>query len=534
MILVSCATDIERPVLIGFDGQETKELTASSENVIMTGLEENQPAVTFTWGDWQLSIDNPDYSVPKESVEAFLEMSPNADFSPLESTPVEGNEKTFTERELNLILLDLGYTTPASGTVAEGTPLYVRVRYAVSDNVKYRYSRTVEILASPYPLHLNRMDVVSRDDRTKVLASLYSPEENGVYSGYLTASDWLNFYLVERDETLWGSVPGSPYRMTTDESTFYNLWFPEEPLYSYYVTADTNNETWSCEYVNTFTLTSTLSMSSTRLEFDEASRSWSARVTTSGAETFLAIAVTTKYSNDCETGTNDDGGEYVIPVANTLQFDNILTIPEAGYWSVTIRLSGEEPEAVYVTDTESYLELTDENRSDVRSRLFSPERNGIFTGFYYSDGVEDFFFTTVGKETVYGASDSQGALTQENPEPVGSLDEGLYLLEVNLNENTWTSTRINSLTAAGDNNLWTDLTYNQAQRAWTADLNIQSVGWGMQILIDGSWNKFLKSTGSGTLGYMEGDNILPPGAGQYRLTVDLYDMSRLTYKFERL
>ena len=222
---VSCATDIERPELIGFGGSETKELTVSTDKVIMEGLHEENPAVTFIWGDWQLYVDNPEYSVPEGSVEAFLEMSPKADFSPMESTPVEGNEKTFSEKELNLILLDLGYDTPEAGTAAEGTPLYVRIRYAVSDNIEYRYSRTVRILAAPYPLHLNRMDVVSRDDRTEVLASLYSPEENGIYSGYMTASDWLNFYLVERDETLWGSVPGSPYSMTTDETTFYNLWF---------------------------------------------------------------------------------------------------------------------------------------------------------------------------------------------------------------------------------------------------------------------------------------------------------------------
>ena len=530
---VSCATDIERPELIGFGGSETKELTVSTDKVIMEGLHEENPAVTFIWGDWQLYVDNPEYSVPEGSVEAFLEMSPNADFSPMESTPVEGHEKTFSEKELNLILLDLGYDTPEAGTATEGTPLYVRIRYAVSDNIEYRYSRTVRILAAPYPLHLNRMDVVSRDDRTEVLASLYSPEENGIYSGYMTASDWLNFYLVERDETLWGSVPGSPYSMTTGETTFYNLWFPEEPIYSYYVTADTNEMEWSCEYINTFTLTSKTSVTSTGLKFDEASRSWSARVTTSGAETFMAAAVTTRYGNDCDTGINEDGNEYIIPSANTLQFDDILTIPEAGYWSVTIRLSGEKPEAVYVKDTESYLEVTDAGMT-VMSRLFSSARDGMFRGFYYSAGTENFFFAAVDQETVYGASSIQGGLSSESDNAISGLQEGLYLLEVNLSDNTWTSTRINSLTAAGDNGLWTDLHYDEKLKIWTADLDIQAVGWGMQILIDGSWDNYFKSAGNGVLGYMEGGNIMAPGAGRYRLTVDLFDMSRLTYKFERL
>ena len=212
--LASCSTDIETPKIQGFDNLEPKELTASSNEVIMEGVNENSEAVTFTWGDYQLSIDNPAYHVPDKSITNYLEMSPTSDFSLMESLAVEGNTKTFTEKELNPILIRLGYEP------WQKTPLHVRVRYAVADNVEYQYGMSLEIKVAAYGLRLNRMDVLATDKAT-VLAALYSPLENGVYTGYVAASAWMNFYLQERDNTIWGSQPGSAFTMSKDMVTAY-------------------------------------------------------------------------------------------------------------------------------------------------------------------------------------------------------------------------------------------------------------------------------------------------------------------------
>ena len=532
-VSMSCATDIERPELVGFRGLEPKELTSDKTEMIMTGENEMNPAVTFAWGGWELSVDNPDYSIAEGSVLTYIEMSPNADFYPMEATPVEGYEKTFTEKELNTILLALGYQTPETGTAAEGAPLYVRVRYAVADNVDYQYSRTLELVASPYPLRMNRIDVVNRDDRTTVIASLYSPEENGFYGGWMTASEWLNFYLVERDGTLWGSVPGYPYRITTDDATFYNLWFPEEPLYSYYVTVDTENQVWTSEYVSKFSLTNMSEGGSSQLTFDEASQTWTARVRTTQASTFMAIASTVKYWDNY--GYDEEGNQYCVTSANMHQFTDILTIPQAGVWTVTIELSGAEPRASYASDDESYIELIGAGDSGMKSRLFSSSRNGIYYGFYYSDGSENFFFASMDGATVYGAL-GEGSLSAGSTNALPALDEGLYFIEADLNDLTWSAEKTTLSVTGSFNSSSLDanvMQYDTQNGVFYSDAVLD--GSSISIIVGGNWNRYLGmiAVGSNRLGYCEGDkNITSRASGSNRVEVNLTDMGNITYSIK--
>ena len=521
--LASCSTDIETPKIQGFDNLEPKELTASSNEVIMEGVNENSEAVTFTWGDYQLSIDNPAYHVPDKSITNYLEMSPTSDFSLMESLAVEGNTKTFTEKELNPILIRLGYEP------WQTTPLHVRVRYAVADNVEYQYGMSLEIKVAAYGLRLNRMDVLATDKAT-VLAALYSPLENGVYTGYVAASAWMNFYLQERDNTIWGSQPGSAFTMSKDMVTAYNLWFPGTAG-SYRVTADTKKVEWTAEYLSAMTLTSA-SGTDMEMTFKQSTNSWSCKVVTTKAETFSAKAVTQMYNIENEGGAT----------GTLIDFGSLLSIPEAGNWVVTIEMSGENPTAKYEVDEEPvvtyepYLEIiSPDDWNEVKCRMFSFNNDGTYMGFYYAGEWENYKFATVGRETIYGSvPNSLRELDSSNESwnlYVESGAEGLYLYYANLPENYWNAEAITKLVVRGDHDLESTMIYDKNTKVWTADLDIQEVGWGMQILINDDWSNHFKSKGDGILGYLEGDNIMPPGSGRYRLTVSLYDMGNLTYTF---
>lgn len=521
--LASCSTDIETPKIQGFDNLEPKELTASSNEVIMEGVNENSEAVTFTWGDYQLSIDNPAYHVPDKSITNYLEMSPTSDFSLMESLAVEGNTKTFTEKELNPILIRLGYEP------WQKTPLHVRVRYAVADNVEYQYGMSLEIKVAAYGLRLNRMDVLATDKAT-VLAALYSPLENGVYTGYVAASAWMNFYLQERDNTIWGSQPGSAFTMSKDMVTAYNLWFPGTAG-SYRVTADTKKVEWTAEYLSVMTLTSA-SGTDMEMTFKQSTNSWSCKVVTTKAETFSAKAVTQMYNIENEGGAT----------GTLIDFGSLLSIPEAGNWVVTIEMSGENPTAKYEVDEEPvvtyepYLEIiSPDDWNEVKCRMFSFNNDGTYMGFYYAGEWENYKFATVGRETIYGSvPNSLRELDSSNESwnlYVESGAEGLYLYYANLPENYWNAEAITKLVVRGDHDLESTMIYDKNTKVWTADLDIQEVGWGMQILINDDWSNHFKSKGDGILGYLEGDNIMPPGSGRYRLTVSLYDMGNLTYTF---
>ena len=105
-------------------------------------------------------------------------------------------------------------------------------------------------------------------------------------------------------------------------------------------------------------------------------------------------------------------------------------------------------------------------------------------------------------------------------------------------DNTWSQTYYGKVTVAGSfngSNTESDpMSYDAVSGTWSADLDIKEIGWGMQILLDGDWGNCLKSKGDGVLGYPDGDNIIPPGTGRYRLTINLNDMQHLTYKFTAL
>lgn len=524
--MASCETDIETPKLEGFYGLEPKELTASTDEVVMEGLNEDNEVVTFAWGSYEPAVDNPAYQVPDGSVQHYLEMSATPDFTDAASQLVEGQTITFTESELNPILINLGYEPWQSAS------LYVRVQYYIAANVESQYSLPIILNVTPYGIRFNRMDVLATDRET-VLASIYSPGEDGVYTGYVAASSWMNFYLVERDNTLWGSVPGSAFKLSTDQVTFYNLWFPGNAG-SYRLTADTNTEEWTAEYLNSMTLTAS-SGASTAMAFKQSANSWTANVVTTEAETFSATATTLLYS------TANENGEESQPI----DFGQILSIPEAGNWTVIFNMTGEQPTATYavneepVATYEPYLEMIDPNNwDDVKCRLFSANSDGKYIGFYYSGEWENYKFATEGRETVYGSQPSSlfelDASGSSYNIYIQDGKEGLYRYSVSLPDNTWEYQAISSLVVRGDHDLMSVMAYDAGAKVWTADLDIQEVGWGMQILIDDNWDYHFKSKGEGVLGYQEGDNILPPGPGRYRLTINLYDGGNMTYTFTAL
>lgn len=532
----ACSTDIETPEILGFDSLTPKELSASKIEVLMEGLNEYNEAVTFTWGEYELSVDNTDYGVPDESVKYYLEMSPTPDFAVFELTQAEENTITFTERDLNTILMELGYQPK------QQAPLYVRVRYAVADNVEYQYSKPVELNVSAFGIRLNRMDLLTdKEDPTEVYASIWSPEENGVYSGYVFASEWMNFWLLERDNTLWGNQPDVSFKMSDDDDYSWNLWFPREERTFYRMTVNTNTAEWTAEWLTAMEFVSS-SNYRTEMTFNPDEKSWSAVVATTGAETFRAEATTMLYNKDNKDGTNGD------PIV----LDNIITIPNAGNWTVTVTFGAsaeEQPKATYTeSDTppvvtyEPCLYLVGANWDERKCRLFSSNNNGQYMGFYYNtEAWENSYFATEDKSVIYGSKDGSEKLdTSDNRWAIYLSDEstGLNLYYVNLPEGYWSPKKIESLVVRGGNDLHSVMTYDSTNKVWTATLEKPANGWdwGFQILFNDKCDgDIFKSKGDGKLGYNEGDNIMPPSdADKYRFTINLYDMENLTYKFEAI
>lgn len=524
----SCSTDVDQLKLLGFDGADSRNLSISSSDVVLDGYNEDAKAVTFEWGSYDLSISGTNFGVPDKSITPYIELSKTEDFSTIDTAlVVEGNKKDFTNQELNLILSKKGYLKKVKA------PLYARIRYVLGENDKYQYSKVSSMTVTPYGIILNKMNMLATN-KESVVGTIYSPTENGIYCGFVAApSDWMNFYLQERDNTIWGCVPDQAYNMSNDEDNMWNFWFPTVKG-SYRLTADTNSKTWIAEQLTSMKLISSTGKTYD-MKFAAKTNTWSAVVRVTTGQSFSAKASTKKYNIENKDGV--DGED--------IDFNQLLTITLPGTWSVNINLNGEQPTASYEASSEeevyepNLLMIDNDNWNNVKCRLYSKNHDGKYQGFYHTTkGWENFLLSTDGHKTIYGSlPGSQFTLDSSNGHYNLWGDEkvGLYLYSVNLQDDSWNQRYINTLTVAGSFNNWSDsalpMTYDPSNKIWYADLDIQTVGDGLKILLDKDWNDIFMSTGDGTLGYCDGNNIMPPSTGKYRLTINLYDMQHLTYKF---
>ena len=525
---VSCSSDIEQATLLGYDSAEERGISVSKTDVVLDGYNEDAPCVTFTWQGYDLSVSNPDYKVAKNNITTFIEFAKNADFAPADTAlQVEVNEKTFTNSELNLILSKNGYAKRVQA------PLYLRMRYVVGENKAPKYSKPMQIMVTPYGILMDRMDVLTTDKK-KVVATLYSPTENGIYQGFVAATgDWMNFYLRERDNTIYGCVPENAYNMTSDEDNMWNFWL-QNVADCYRVTADVNTRTWSSERLNKVQLISAAGKA-TDMKFNRKENTYTAIVTTTGAETFSAKATTTRYDIEHKDGADGEG----------ISLPGIVSIASAGTWLVTLDMSGEQPSAAYVESDEKpqetypdvLLMINNDDWNDVKCRMFAPKNDGICQGFYRTvKGWENFLLATEDKSTIWGSlPGSQYVLdsSSEHWNLWGDEKVGLCLYTANLAESSWSQRYIDRLVVRGTiDGDFADLAYDEVTKTWQADITVsQADGWGVKILLDDNWDDVLVKKADGKLGYNDGGDIKLPAPGQYRLVVNLFDMQNLTYEF---
>lgn len=190
-----------------------------------------------------------------------------------------------------------------------------------------------------------------------------------------------------------------------------------------------------------------------------------------------------------------------------------------------------------------YLPTKSSNFTDFGNKLYSSADNGKYSGFVYANQWDNFRVYTTNNTvtaTVYGSKPNE-LYVLDNSDSKWDIwyDEGGYFyVEADLNAKTWKKTKVNSLVLTGDFNGWsttaTPLTYDPVTKLWTATCNISTIGWGVKFLVNEDWNWAYTDTNDD--GYLEktGDpNIMPKTTGIYKVTVDLSNPAKLSYKFEK-
>ena len=410
--LVSCDESGDK---IYLDGFKASSLMASASDVELSIDNTKDIVLSMAWQNPTLLSSDETKPAGNGVLKTYLQASASQDFTAVKEYTVTDLSKAFTGADLNTLAKDCGLTP------GQASPVYFRIKSQTGANLDAAYSNVCQVNVTPYIIHMNSIAIWNKD-KNAVLTNLYSPEENGIYTGYMNVSTWMNFWAKENDGTMWGNSPSDgTYAMDNTESA-WNFWFPE-PAGIYAVSLNTNTKEM------TSTVIKSLSLNGEAMTYDTPNYAWVKVITTSADNTPIHI---TGEGATYNKSTGDKG----TPIAKTLNYtlaDGKMTeaetsgsvnIATAGTYTITVKV-GENAELTYTI--ESGDKTTPEPEVSNTLCMFSKDGStllaamdkvseGVYTCKYKPSSWENFRFIFVGenkddKQTWYGADGEQFKLT---------------------------------------------------------------------------------------------------------------------------
>lgn len=547
--MASCDSDID-PVYV--KTPEDITLSGATGDVILNPNSPQSLALTIYWsGDGQLSLSDDLLQAPVNAAEETIQLSRDENFSSSIDLSVEKGVRSrqFLCEELNSLLGRLGYDAD------EMSPLYIRVRSVLAANVKPNYSSVVKVMVQSYRIHLILGTVLDKD-WNETSMQLASPEENGIYQGFMGVNGWMNWWFREANNVVWGNlgVAGMTFHASSADD-HWNFWFPD-PAGCYYTTLNTVEGWWSGLHIDNLSVSGDITGDMT---YNQKANQWTLLVNMAAAGTYK-INISGKGSL-YTTETTDMGP--AIEKTVTFGGDNqALTFGESGS-SISIDLPAGETTIV--------LDLTNPLALKVEAGEAAPEPAAepylYFSGVVNWDGFDDFLTLYDESSLSYGGAhwvDSEwgyraypqadwsvaykaaddatplsGALVlAESDGNIPAPDKGLYIMDFSLKNLSYELTKVEQVTFTGLNDDWSEHEMTQSTEnpeIFTGEfIKEKETPWGVKVLINNNWGLFFGG-GNGTLllGHsdattgFDGDNTLTVGE-TYILTVDL---GKQTYSY---
>lgn len=534
-VLTSCEKDGDTILLSGFD---SSELVTTTDKVVLSGENRNQVVLSLAWDNCHLAVNNPNMGVADGTLTTTLQVASTASFATVIESVESHLSKAYTGAELNAAAKNIGLTPDVEGT------LYFRLKASIGNNLDPKYSLTTEVKVTPYAISMKELHVLDAS-KNNTLATLYSPEENGEYAGFMSATGWMNCWFSENDGTVWGNyaADGRAFEIS-DSGDAWNCWFPE-PAGCYYVTVSTKDKEWAATHIPVLTVSGAVSAD---MNYTSTSRTWQANITTTTDNANIRIAGTGKQYN----ATTRDGGT---PIDTPIAFDvngNVLTlsntagdiaIAKAGSYTLTLDFSN--PAAWTYTLVEgggevvSYpeqLAMSDKDGANTLLTLLSPTKNGIYQGFYNATLWENFQLIDQESDIWYGSDPSNlyKLSTATDKNKIWFDEEGYFFLTANLTDMSWSKKAVTQINVCGGSNNWSQtadkFTYDTVNKVWTVTCEISITKDGFYFLINGDnggWDFYLKGDGEGKLAINNGSNITISDSetGMYKIMLNLGDLT---------
>jgi hypothetical protein len=429
----SCDKDGDLIYLNGFD---SSELMASSSDVALSASNSKKIVLSLAWNNPTLLSSDSSKAATNSILTTYLQVSSDKDFnSSVNTSTVTNLSKVYTGDDLNSLAKELGLNADIS------SPLYFRIKSSEGANMEPKYSNVCTVNVTPFTIHMNYVSVINKA-KTDTITKLYSDSENGVYTGYMTATGWQNCWFVENNGTVWGNYGADNHEFElSNASDAWNCWFADGSG-DWYVTVDTNNEIWSCANITGVTLSD-----GTAMEYKSNKSAWTAVITTTAANTVIGGTATAKeYNSTTRTSSYVD---------KTLALPD-TTITKAGTYTVSLVIN-EHADYEYkivegiVSDEDEEVKLPttlcmyDKTGTTLKATL-SQTSKGIYSCDYVATQWENFKFIDTENNIWYG-SDPSNLFTLSSDGSAWDIwfkddiaSGTTVTVTVNLNTKTWNYT----------------------------------------------------------------------------------------------
>lgn len=550
---VSCDSDIDPVYVLPSDDMT---LGGATGDIILTPDNPQALAMTIYWsGDGQLALSDTLLQAPVNAAEETIQLSKDEQFSSTIDLSVEKGVRSrqFLCEELNSLLGRLGYTAD------EKAPLFIRVRSVLSANIDPTYSSVLKVMVQSYRIHLILGTVLDKD-RNETTMQLASPDENGIYQGFMGVNGWTNWWFREANNVVWGNLGQEGmtfYASSADDH--WNFWFPD-PSGCYFTTVNTVEGWWSALHIDNLSVAGDLTGEMT---YNQRNNQWTLPINLPSAST-VSITVTghgSLYSKE----TTDMGPAVEKNVAFSGNDQN-LVFGENGS-TITLDLPAGETNLLLDLSNPMELKIAAGNVPDEPTPETEPYL--YFSGVVDWNGFDDYISLYDESTKSYGGAHwiasewgyraypkaewdvaykgAEGAIPLSgslilaesgNDGNIPQPENGLYVMDFNMSALTYTLTEVNKVTFTGLNDDWSEHPMIQSTdnpEVFTGEfIKTANTPWGVKVLINGDWGLFFGGgAGKLKLGHsdattgFDGDNDLTIGE-TYILTVDL---GKQTYSY---
>jgi len=540
-VMIACEKDGDK---IYLSELQANELAATANKVALSQENANQPVLSFSWTPQALTVSNPDMKAP-DIISTFMQVSSQNDFTANVSETMEsGLSKVYTGSELNTVAKNLGLSPDVAAT------LYFRLKSSVGNNMNPVYSNVLAIDVTPYSIDMS-IGFILDSKKEDTDNTLYSASSDGIYTGFMGATSWYNFFLKEGDGTVWGNdaVTGAPFALSS-ASDSWNCWFPGQGG-CYYVTMDTKKKEWSSLFLSNLTVGGDISGDMT---FDRPNVKWTYVFTAASANSLKIKLSASGNLYNYGTGT-DDAAAISTPVAFALQDGKIALAQQAGEITVSVPSAGECTLTLDLSNPKEWkctITAGSDVPVEIPKYLYAPGIDDGISGSWTFDNFltlydedELAYAGVINVNSLWGYSLNiekdnwgdkysfaegdaySGALVFQGNDNIPAPAAGLYLLDVSLKGLTYNLSDVGSeIYVSGLNDVWdfsTVLPATETPGVYSGTITVNGPSpWGFQIHLDSSWGHYFGGS-SGNL-YYKGSNITDDASlstGDHRLTVDL-------------